>query len=216
MIATIGSLVQETSRPGRWRSAVALYLLGCVSTASALGASLSLVGHLVRRSLCAGTSCSGGSGKVSLAVGGFLALGYGLSDLGVLRLPRPVIMYAVPVTWWRRWQPYGAALVYGAALGLGITTRIPFGAFYVLCGWCALQGNVLYGALLLGSYGIARGLALLPASWTVYHRSGNEACERAMSECRLVQLGSHARRVRVVVAAGLLVFGAQLLLSSVL
>ena len=72
---------------------------------------------------------------------GLLALAYAVSDVGLLRLPRPNLTQAVPITWWRRWQPYGAALAYGSALGLGVMTRIPFGAFYVLCTWCVLKGD---------------------------------------------------------------------------
>jgi hypothetical protein len=79
-------------------------------------------------------------------------------------------MTAVPITWWRWWKPYGAAVAYGAALGLGFTTRIWFGAFYVLCAWCLVQGNPGVGALLMGTYGFARAMTLFPASWCVYRQ----------------------------------------------
>ena len=48
---------------------------------------------------------------------------------------------------------------------LGIMTRVPFWGFYVLCVWCVLKGNPLYGAVLLGTYGLLRALVLLPVSW---------------------------------------------------
>jgi hypothetical protein len=47
-------------------------------------------------------------------------------------------------------------------------THIPFGAFYVLCTWCLLKGDATYGALLMGTYGAARALILLPTSWGLY------------------------------------------------
>src|SRR6185437_9008521 len=173
MIMTIGSLVQETSNRRRWIIAASLYTTSCAATALLFGAVLGGIGALVRQAMCGlfgSLTCAPSSKATSLGTGvvGALAVAYALSDLGYLRLPRPMVMYAVPVTWWRRWRPYGAALAYGAALGVGLTTRIPFGAYYVLCAWCLVQGNVLYGMALLGTYGLARALILVPASSRVY------------------------------------------------
>ena len=58
-----------------------------------------------------------------------------------------------------------AALAYGASLGVGFMTRLPFGAFYVLCAAVILRGNPLLGMLVLVVYGAARALVMLPASW---------------------------------------------------
>src|SRR5439155_13600608 len=140
---------------------------------------------------------------------GLLALAYALSDVGLLRLPRPTLRQAVPITWWRRWRPYGAALAYGAALGLGVMTRIPFGAFYVLCAWCVLKGDPAYGALLMGTYGAARALMIFPASWGLYcHRT---AITRWFSG-PLFNLW----RAQRVLAVTLIMFGSQVLVSAVL
>ncbi len=77
-------------------------------------------------------------------------------------------MDRVPASWWRQWQPYKAALLYGGALGLGITTQIAFSAFYILCAWCHVKGDGAYGALLMATYGAARAFVLLPVSWRIY------------------------------------------------
>ncbi len=171
MIGTIGFLVQETSHRWRWLLAASLYTVACLSTAMLLGTILGTLGHLIRdwahSAVVYAVFPHAGSWLI-----GLLALAYALSDVGLLRLPRPTLRQAVPITWWRRWRPYGAALAYGAALGVGVMTRIPFGAFYVLCIWCVLKGDATYGALLMGTYGAARALMIFPASWGLYcHRT---------------------------------------------
>ncbi len=209
MIATIGSLVQEISTRRRWLFAVTLYVLACSTTAMLLGGSLGAVGALGHHLACHIDHClvAGSSESVGVVIVGVLAVAYAGSDLGLVRLPRPYIMPAVPVTWWRRWRPYGAAVAYGAALGMGITTRIPFGTFYVLCAWCLLSGSAGYGAALLGTYGAARALVLVPVSWRVYRRQ-----ERR--EAHLEQLFSAFWSAQRIVAVLLAAFGAELLLSA--
>ena len=106
-----------------------------------------------------------------------------------------------------RWA--AAALAYGAALGLGLTTRIHFGAFYVLCALSVLTGDATHGALLMGTYGAARVLVLFPASWGVYrHRS-------AITDWLSSPVFDLWRAQRVV-AVALTVFGAQAIVSAVL
>src|SRR5690349_4668718 len=134
MIGTIGFLVQETSNRRSWLLATSLYTIACITTATLLGTLLGAVGHFMRGFV--GTSLP----LMGELLVGMVAIAYAVSDVGLMQLPRPTLRYAVPVTWWRRWMPYGAALAYGAALGIGVMTQIPFGAFYVLCAWCVLHG----------------------------------------------------------------------------
>jgi hypothetical protein len=119
-------------------------------------------------------------------------------------------MHAVPVTWWRLWRPYGAALAYGAALGLGLTTRIHIGAFYVLCALAVLQGEPGRGALLLGTYGAARALVLVPASWGAYRHRG--AVAEWLTTSPYFDLGRARRGMAIVLAA----FGAQTVITAIL
>ncbi len=218
MIMTIGSLVQETSNRRRWIIASSFYILSCGATALLFGALLGGVGALAHRALCGSLACSPPSavGGVGSGMVGVIAIAYALSDVGYLRLPRPMVMYAVPVTWWRRWQPYGAALAYGAALGVGLTTRIPFGAYYVLCAWCLVQGNVVYGMVMLGTYGLARALTLIPTSYSVYKAGDSTEMYNAACELRCVRLIERSAQARVALAGLLIAFGTYLLLVSVL
>ena len=212
MICTIGSLVQETSHRSRWVLASSLYTAGCISTSLLLGAGLGGLGQGARQAVCAtaGAGCvkpstwmAGGAALV-----GILAFAYAAADIGLIHLPRPYVMAAVPVTWWRRWRPYGGALAYGAALGLGFTTRIQFGAFYVICAWCVVRGEIGYGALVMGTYGTARALAMFPVSWGVY-RDGSAASDR-----RIDDLLTRIWQARAVIAVVLAVFGTQAILYA--
>ncbi len=208
MVGTIGSLVQETSTRWRWLLSASLYTLACLGTAALLGAVLGAVGLLVG-SLLHSSAIAAALPHLGIGIIGLLALAYAASDVGLLPMPRPIVSKAVPITWWRWWGPYRAALAYGAALGLGIMTRVPFGAFYVLCVWCVLKGNPLYGAVLMGTYGLLRALVLLPVSWGL-------SCSRTPITEWASSPYFNQWRAQQVVAAVLMLFGTFALLSTVL
>jgi sulfite exporter TauE/SafE len=203
MIGTIGFLVQETSNRRRWLLATSLYTVACVTTAALLGTLLGAAGQLMRGLFGPPLALPGG-----LLVG-TIAIAYAVSDVGLARLPRPTLKHAVPVSWWRKWKPYGAALAYGAALGIGVMTQMPFGAFYVLCAWCIVHGSPAYAALLLGTYGAARALVMFPASWGVY-------CHRAaITEWLTGPLFDQWRAQRII-AVALTIFGAQAIVTTIM
>jgi len=204
MITTIGFLVQETSHRIRGFFATSLYTIACLITSSLLGALLSSIGQSIHSISCHAFFCSSISSMDTTFLG-IIAGAYAVSDAGLISLPRPRLMDAVPLTWWHWWKPYGAALAYGAALGLGIMTRVQFGAFYVLCLWCVFKGDVVYGTLLMGTYGATRALTLIPASWCVY---------RSHSQERVRALLSFLSRAKLIVAIILMLFGTLLLTSS--
>ncbi len=208
MIMTIGSLVQETFERKCWLIAIGLYTIACLATSSLLGALLSSGGLLLRRLSDSSALYTPAFAGGSLLIG-ILAVAYAISDAGFLRLPRPSVMEAVPVTWWRWWRPYGASLAYGAALGLGFTTRIEFGSFYILCLWCLLKGELLYGTLLMGTYGLVRAFVLLPVSCYAYR-------EGADSRLFLAKFTSQRGNTKIIVAVVLILFGTALLTSTML
>lgn len=208
MIGTIGSLVQETSNRWRWLLSGSLYTIACLTTSMLLGVILGTLGHLIR-GFVHGTTASSTFFLVGEWFIGLLAIAYAASDAGLLHLPRPTLMLAVPISWWRWWKPYGASLAYGAALGFGFTTRIFFGSFYVLCAWCILRGDAIYGALLMGTYGLARALVLFPVSWGL-HCSGLPVTDWGNS--RLFNLS----RAQQLVAVALVMYGTLILVSAIL
>lgn len=207
MIGTIGALVQEPSNRWRWFLSASLYTLACLGTAMLLGTILGALGHLLGMEVHS-AAIDTAFPYLGAWLIGLLSLAYAVSDVGLLRMPRPTLAQAVPITWWRRWKPYGAALAYGAALGLGITTWIPFGAFYVLCIWCVLKGDAAYGALLMGTYGAVRALVLFPVSWRLnsQHTPITEWCASPLF---------NQWRAQQIQAVALIMFGTLVLMSAV-
>ena len=176
--------------------------------AALFGALLGTMGQLGHDLIGTGANCADGSLVGAWVVGG-LAIAYAASDLDLIGLPRPTLMPAVPVTWWRWWRPYTAALAYGAALGLGLTTRIHFGAFYILGALAVLAGDVTQGALLMGTYGAARALVLFPANWGLArHRDAGTEWLASPS----FDLG----RARRAEAVALMAFGTQGIVTAAL
>lgn len=55
-----------------------------------------------------------------------------------------------------------AAILYGAGLGVGIATYIPFSTFYVLPVSAVFNGSAALGAALLGAFGLGR---VFPIIW---------------------------------------------------
>lgn len=142
---------------------------------------------------------------------GLIAVAYALSDLGWISLPRPRIMDAVPLSWWRSWQPYGASVAYGAALGLGVMTRVRYGAFYIICLWCIAKGNIAYGATLLGTFGLLRALTLIPASLRVY---GHENNDQATCDTHVKGIIVNFKQAKFIIGPALLLFGMSIILSG--
>ncbi len=173
-----------------------------------LGAFLGMIGHLLHYMICGASNCQSLSIAGSVIVG-LLALAYAVSDVGLLQLPRPSLMDRVPASWWQRWRPYRAAIAYGGTLGLGVTTYIPFGAFYLLCVWCVATGGIGYGALLMGIYGGVRSLALVPTSWMIYSKPMGYVKH-------LGWLLSQVRTAQGVLAFVMIIFGVQTILSVIL
>jgi hypothetical protein len=193
---------QETFNRSRWLLTTGIYTLACLATSSLLGALLSSVGFLLHQASASASLATPVFAGGSVLVG-MLAITYTFGDAGLIRLPRPSLMRAVPVTWWRWWSPYGAAL------GLGVTTYIEFGAFYILCLWYVLKGEPAYGAVLMGTYGLARALVLLPLSWCAYRDGGN-------SQTYFSRLVNQLGNAKLVVAVVLILFGTYILFSTVL
>jgi cytochrome c biogenesis protein CcdA len=105
------------------------------------------------------------SARMSFAVAlysalGVLALGYALSEMGVIRLPSPTARITGPNLPDEK-NPYRRALLLGGTFGAGLGIGCPMPTYYVLLGWVVASANPLYGAVLLGVYGLARVLPAL-------------------------------------------------------
>jgi hypothetical protein len=167
MVETI-SPVGYGGRTGRWLAAVALDALGATATAAAFGGALGAVGALLHAPW-------GIAGLVATAA---LALAYAAREAFGLPLPVPAARRQVP-DWWRSFFSWPvAALLYGAGLGIGFLTYLRNGGLVVVAAAAVASGRPAAGALIVGAFGLARGLSALVA-WPVRtHDDGTELVDR--------------------------------------
>jgi hypothetical protein len=155
----------------RYRVALALFSVGAIGAAAALGALLGLAGASLDRSW-------------TVPVLAVLALLAGLREWGVLRVPLPGAHRQVPERW-RRERPLGAwSLAYGAGLGTGILTHQVVASFWVACAGAIAVADPGWSAACLAPFGAGRALMVaLPA------RGGRDPS---------VAVGRLARRARLL------------------
>ena len=90
---------------------------------------------------------------------GVLALGYALSQVGLLHLPSLTEKVRGP-RMPDQDKPYRRSLVLGSTMGAGMGMGCPMPTYYILLGWVTAAANPIYGAIVLGVYGLGR---VLPA-----------------------------------------------------
>ena len=167
MVETI-SPVGYGGRTRTWLAAVALHVLGATATAAAFGGALGAAGALLHAPW-------GIAGLVATAA---LALAYAAREAFGLPLPVPAARRQVP-DWWRSFFSWPvAALLYGAGLGIGFLTYLTNGGLVVVAGAAVASGRPAIGALIVGAFGLARGLSALVA-WPVRtHDDGTALVDR--------------------------------------
>jgi cytochrome c-type biogenesis protein len=131
-----------------------LFLLGSALPLAAVGVGLGFAGEGVLDLL------SEKSARMSFAVGlysalGLLAIAYALGEAGVLSLPSLTARITGPNLPDQE-KPYRRALVLGGTFGGGLGIGCPMPTYYILLGWVVAAANPLYGAVLLGVYGLGR------------------------------------------------------------
>ena len=155
MVETI-SPVGHGDRRGRWLAAVVLHALGATAAAAAFGAMLGSIGSLL----------GAAGGPVGLGLVGILAVAYAAREAFGLPVPVPAARRQVP-DWWRSFFSWpAAAVLYGAGLGIGFLTFLTNGGLVVVASAAVVAGRPAVGAVLVGAFGLARGLSPLIA-WPV-------------------------------------------------
>lgn len=91
---------------------------------------------------------------------GMVAISYALSELGLFRLPSPLGRVTGP-SLPNAEKPYRRAVVLGSTFGAGLGIGCPMPQYYIILGWVVAAANPLFGAILLGAYGLGR---VLPAA----------------------------------------------------
>lgn len=190
MVETISPVVHGGH--ARWLATLALHTLGATGTAALFGAALGWIG----RALGAPWQRPG-----LLALATVSAL-YAVGALTRLRVPVPQLRRQVP-DWWRTFFGRSfAAMLYGAGLGIGFLTYLSTGTLVVVAFAAAASGRPVIGAIVMGPFGLVRGLSAI-VSW----RSTSQEQSRALVD-RLVAAPGSARRTAISIVLGLIAFAA--------
>jgi hypothetical protein len=163
MVGTIAPLVKAAKWTWVW--SFVLHTIGGVAAGGLLGFVLGALGSIVL----------GARDPGSLLLGAcMLALLAGLADVSGLGHP-PSRRASVPQSWVNRWGPVRSAAVYGSVLGVGLTTVVPYWAFYWLLAWAFLNAEPGYGFALLAAY--AGGRTAIVAAFSPVAARTNDSLE---------------------------------------
>ena len=170
MVETIAPVVYGDR--ARWRAALALHAAGALLAAGAFGAALGEAGRLLGAPW----------GVAGLAAVAMTALVYGLREaVPAVRVPVPQARRQVP-DWWRSFFSWPAsAALYGAGLGIGFFTYLAHGTLVVVALAAVASGRPIAGAILVGPFGLARGLSPIVARGVVTAEVGRGLVDRLAS-----------------------------------
>jgi Cytochrome C biogenesis protein transmembrane region len=166
----------ERGRHSRWGVTVTAFAFGATVASAALGALAGLIGRLV---------LPGSTGiHLRLAV---LAVAVAVAAaLDLTREPAPGPRRQVNERWLDRYRGWVYGLGFGAQLGIGLTTVISSAATYATFVAAFLSREPAAGALILGCFGLVRGITPLaaarvtdPQSLVAFHRRFDAARVRA-------------------------------------
>jgi hypothetical protein len=161
MVGTITPLVRGR-HPVKWLGAVGAYTAGSLFTSAALGA---LLGMLSAATI--GARAPVWTFVTVAAVLGALEIFAGGSGRGFPHRQ-------TKKDWRVRFGITRASLLWGADLGLGVTTRVTFRSYWLLVAAALLLADPVAAALLLGTYGFGRALHVATAPLLLDHRPGRE------------------------------------------
>lgn len=154
MLASITPL-GERGRQSTWGITVGAFLLAALGAGALAGAALGTVGSVALPAISPGVRLA------ILAGGALVALGL---DALPLRVPGP--RRQVDERWRTQFRGWVWGGGYGAQLGLGVSTVVQSAATYVALCAALLAGGAARGALIVGVFGLARGVQPL-ATWQV-------------------------------------------------
>lgn len=166
MVETIAPVVHGGR--ARWLGTLVLHTLAATGTAALFGGALGGVG----RSMDAPWQRPG-----LLALASISAV-YAVGALTPLRVPVPQLRRQVP-DWWRTFfgRPF-AAVLYGAGLGIGFLTYLSNGTLVVVAFAAAASGSPAIGAIVMGPFGLVRGLSAIVSWRSITHEESRALIDR--------------------------------------
>jgi hypothetical protein len=185
MVETITPAVHGGRKAGYWLS-LGAHILGAAIAAGALGLGLGAGGRLLGAPW-------GMGGLLGIAtIGAAYALGAAGAPVPVFHRRRQV------PDWWRTfYSPAVSSFMYGLGLGTGFATFATFGTLTAVAVAAAATQSPLWGALLCGLFGGARGLAVLAGS-------GAHDAEQGAAVVDRLQGAASGRLLQALNAAALL------------
>lgn len=144
----------ERSRNQTWWVTWAFYVLGATSAGAAIGAALAALGHLVLASF--GVS----NGMRAIVLAAVVVAGL-LVDFGAFGLRLPTIHRQVRQDWLYAFRGWVYGLGFGAQLGVGAVTIVNTSAIYATLAAAFLTGDLLWGAVVVGTFGLLRALPIV-------------------------------------------------------
>lgn len=149
MAQTISPVVHGGKRHD-YRVALLVHTIAATLTGAAIGALLGAAGDAF-----------GWGGPAALFALGLVSAVLALREIFRLPLPLPALRRQVP-EWWRAFfAPPVAAGLYGAGLAVGFLTHLYYGTLVAVAAGALLAADPAQGALIYGTYGLARGASLL-------------------------------------------------------
>lgn len=170
---------QYTRRP----AVVLAHAAGTTGAAAAFGFAVGALGMLLKD----GLALAGHEPLLVLVTGG-LALLYGGHELKFFRLPAPQSGWQVPEKWRFDLSPGWSSFLYGAGLGPGVFTAIPFTTFYLVLAWVLIGASPALGAVCFAVYGAGRAA---PVLLMFYLSGGSKEAFRLSREADLWQPAVH-------------------------
>jgi hypothetical protein len=189
MLASITPL-GERGRHNRYRLTVAAFLIGAAGAGALGGLVLGSLGALILSGLSSALRLSVLAVVVSVAIA--------LDARGGVPGPRR----QVNEQWLDRYRGWVYGVGFGAQLGIGVATIVTSAATYVALLAAVLSADPAAGALIVGLYGLLRGLTPLMAA-------------RSQTPHQLMALHERLARAATPVARGSLVVLVAVLILSV-
>src|SRR5919201_2557430 len=152
MLASITPL-GEWSRNSRWGVTVTAFVAGSTSAGLAAGPILGAVGVLLR---------AAASPSVRLWILAALLVAAMAFEYGLLR-PLPTLRRQVNEQWLHRYRGWVYGAGFGVQLGTGVVTIVSSASVYCALAAAALVGSPAWGAAAGATFGLVRGLTVLPA-----------------------------------------------------
>lgn len=142
----------ERARGQRWWLTTAAYITASAAAGALLGGALGGLGALL---------LPWAGGTTALALFALVGAGGLMLDTGVARLRVPGPRRQVNEDWLNRYRGWVYGAGFGAQLGAAFTTIVMVSAVYLVFAAAALTADATAGALLGGTFGLARALPLL-------------------------------------------------------